>query len=110
MKLLFDQNLSYKLCRRLEDLYPSSNQVRMIGLDESDDTILWDYARQNGFAIVTQDGDYSDLSLLRGWPPKVLWLRCGNQPTKIIEDLLRANHEAILEFERDTESGVLEIG
>ena len=26
MKLLFDQNLSFKLCRRLGDLFPDSNR------------------------------------------------------------------------------------
>jgi predicted nuclease of predicted toxin-antitoxin system len=32
MKLLFDQNLSYKLCGRLADLFPDSQQVRRLGL------------------------------------------------------------------------------
>lgn len=110
MKLLFDQNLSYKLGARLNELYPASTQVRLVGMDKSQDVVVWEYARQHGFAIVTQDGDYSDLSLLRGWPPKVVWLRCGNQPTRIIENLLRSHHEAILQFELNHESGVLEIG
>jgi two-component system phosphate regulon sensor histidine kinase PhoR len=37
----------------------------------------------------------------RLWPPKVLWLRCGNQPTREIENLLRALHAEILQFEVD---------
>ncbi|MGA2853320.1 MAG: DUF5615 family PIN-like protein [Verrucomicrobiota bacterium] len=40
MKLLFDQNLSFKLCGRLEDLFPGSNQVRQLHLDEADDRNL----------------------------------------------------------------------
>jgi predicted nuclease of predicted toxin-antitoxin system len=35
MKLLFDQNLSFKLCARLTDLFPGSNQVRLLGLDQA---------------------------------------------------------------------------
>jgi predicted nuclease of predicted toxin-antitoxin system len=109
MKLLFDQNLSFKLCERLDGLYPESTQARLIGMDQHDDAQLWEYARQRRFTIVTQDGDFSDLSCLRGWPPKVLWLRCGNQPTRVIENLLRTHHSDILRFESDPTAGVLEI-
>jgi predicted nuclease of predicted toxin-antitoxin system len=44
MKLLFDQNLSFKLCQRLADLFPDSSQVRLLGLAETDDRALWHYA------------------------------------------------------------------
>lgn len=109
MKLLFDQNLSFKLCERLAGLYPASTQARVIGMDRVPDEQLWQYARENGFTIVTQDGDFSDLSCLRGWPPKVLWLRCGNQPTRTIEGLLRFRHADILRFANEPSTGVLEI-
>jgi predicted nuclease of predicted toxin-antitoxin system len=29
MKLLFDQNISFQLCRSLADLFPDSNHVRL---------------------------------------------------------------------------------
>lgn len=45
MKLLFDQNLSYKLCQRLADLFPGSSQVRLLGLREADDQAVWHYAQ-----------------------------------------------------------------
>ena len=32
MKLLFDQNLSFKLCQALADLFPGSSQVRLLGM------------------------------------------------------------------------------
>ena len=35
--LLFDQHLSYKLVRRLNDLYPGSKHVKLENLDTSDD-------------------------------------------------------------------------
>lgn len=53
MKLLFDQNLSPRLVNRLSDCYPSSLHVYEIGLDQADDSLLWDYAQQNDFVIVT---------------------------------------------------------
>jgi predicted nuclease of predicted toxin-antitoxin system len=39
--------------------------------------------------------------MLKGFPPKVIWIRLGNCSTKTIESLLRDNYEAILSFEGD---------
>jgi predicted nuclease of predicted toxin-antitoxin system len=46
VKLLFDQNLSHKLVRRLSDLFPDSSHVREIGLKEADDPSVWEYAKK----------------------------------------------------------------
>jgi hypothetical protein len=35
MKLLFDQNLSWRLPKKLADLYPDSQHVREVGMKES---------------------------------------------------------------------------
>ena len=109
MKLLFDQNLSFKLCGRLNDLFPDSSQVQLVGLAQVDDLVIWEHAKANGFVIVTQDSDFADRAGLYGAPPKVIWLRCGNQQTAFIEALLRANGERILEFENEPETGCLEL-
>jgi predicted nuclease of predicted toxin-antitoxin system len=109
MKLLFDQNLSFKLCRRLADLFPDSTQTRLIGLDRADDPAVWEHARANGFVLVSQDSEMFDLSGLRGHPPKLIWLRCGNQKTVVIEKLLRDHHGQILAFEKDPTADCLEI-
>jgi hypothetical protein len=66
MKLLFDENLSFKLCRQLSDLFPASTHVRLIGLERADDRAIWDYARVNEFALVTLDVDFVEMAgLLR---------------------------------------------
>ncbi|MEI6072816.1 MAG: DUF5615 family PIN-like protein [Verrucomicrobiae bacterium] len=109
MKLLFDQNLSFKLCRLLADVFPESSQVRLDGLAETDDPTIWHKAGTNGFVMVSQDSDFADMAALYGPPPKVIWLRCGNQPTKEIESLLRKHAEAIFAFERDSTAACLEI-
>jgi predicted nuclease of predicted toxin-antitoxin system len=109
MKLLFDQNLSFKLCRNLVDLFPDSTQARMIGLDRADDPVLWEYAKANGFVLVSKDSEMFDLSGLRGHPPKLIWLRCGNQRTDVIEKLLRDHHAQIATFEKDSTAACLEI-
>jgi predicted nuclease of predicted toxin-antitoxin system len=110
MKLLFDQNLSFKLARRVKKLFPDSSQVRLLGLDRADDNAIWEYAKRNDYVLVTQDVDYSNLSALRGYPPKVIWLRCGNRPRVYIETLLTHNHARIIQFLHDPSVGCLEIG
>lgn len=109
MKLLFDQNLSFKLCQRLADLFPGSSQVRLLGLAEADDQALWHYAQANGFTLVSQDSDFADMATLFGSPPRVIWLRCGNQPTESIDKLLRDHAQVIASFEQDPDAACLEI-
>ena len=101
MKLLFDQNPSLKLCRQLSDIFPGSSQVRLFGMAEADDQEIWQYAKTNGFTIISQDADFADMATLYGPPPKVIWLRCGNQPTEAVEKRLRDHAEAIAYFEQD---------
>jgi len=71
-KLLFDQNLSPKLINRLADLYPNSDHLDLLGLGTADDALVWEHARRNGFLVITKDADFADLSVLRGFPPKVV--------------------------------------
>jgi predicted nuclease of predicted toxin-antitoxin system len=109
MKLLFDQNLSIKLCRQVADLFPGSSQVRQLGLAQADDRAIWQYAKANGFTLVSLDADFAELATLTGPPPKLIWLRRGNQPTAAIEILLRGHAELIAAFERDESAACLEL-
>jgi predicted nuclease of predicted toxin-antitoxin system len=109
MKLLFDQNLSFKLCERLDDLFPESSQVRRAGLEMADDRAIWEFAKSNGYCIVSQDADFADMAALYGAPPKVIWLRCGNQPTESIAKLFRSQAEALIAFEKDAEASCWEL-
>ncbi len=109
MKLLFDQNLSFKLCRELTDLFPGSVQVRLVGLADATDRAVWAYAKANGFTLVSLDSDFAEMAALLGPPPKVVWLRCGNQPTAVVETLLRSHAAAIAGFELDAVAACLEI-
>jgi len=96
--LLFDQHLLYKLLNKLSDLYPGSKHVKLENLDTSDDIDIWEYAKNYGFTIVTKDVDFYDMGLLKGSPPKIIWLRCGNTSTQNIERILRDNYSVIKEF------------
>ena len=89
MKLLLDENLSPRLIASIEVLYPGSTHVEDCGLVNTPDEEVWNYAGEKGFAIVTKDSDFSELSVLRGSPPKVIWLRIGNCTTVRAGFLLR---------------------
>ena len=107
MKLLFDHNLSPRLVNRLGDLYPDSNHLFNLNLDTAEDFFVWQYAKDNDFTIVTKDSDFSELSLLRGFPPKVIWIRIGNCTTKDIESLIRSHSKEIENFYRESDLGIL---
>jgi predicted nuclease of predicted toxin-antitoxin system len=107
MKLLFDQNLSWRLPAKLADLYPDSLHIRDAGLRESEDVDIWDYAKANGFVITTKDADFQQRSLLFGYPPKVVRLSVGNCKAQAIEDMLRRYSAAIHTFELDERKALL---
>ena len=110
MKLLFDQNLSPKLGTRLADLFLGSAHVLSFNLDCSSDDDVWAHALQYDFAVVTKDEDYEAISLLRGCPPKVIWLTVGNCTTREVEVLFRARFDEIQAFGNDPNTGVLVLG
>ena len=91
------------MCRKV-------GNVDHIGLPvPATDQDIWNYARENEFIIVTNDEDFLDMVNLKGFPPKVLLLRTGNQSTLFIANLLilrKPNIKSLLESE---EHGLLEI-
>ena len=109
MKLLFDQNISFKLCRSLADLFPDSDHVRLVELASASERVVWEYAKANGFTLVSLDSDFAEMAALLGTPPEAIWLRCGNQPTSAIERLPRGHSAAIAAFQLAATAACLEI-
>jgi len=70
---------------------------------------IWDYARQNDYIIVTKDADFSELSLLLNFPPKIIWIRRGNCSTNDIEKLLCESYESIVKLSEGVASGILTL-
>jgi predicted nuclease of predicted toxin-antitoxin system len=107
VRLLFDQNLSRRLVTRLEDVFPGSTHVVAVELDTATDRQVWDYAGEHDLMIVSKDSDFSQLSLLLGAPPKVVWVRIGNGPTGAVERVLRDAVGEIEAFSEDEMESIL---
>ncbi len=101
MNLLFDQNISFRILQPIEPFFPGAEHVREMGLENSTDLQIWEYAKQHHLAIVTFDADFYDFSFLWGPPPKIIWLRTGNKSTKDITNLLISKADLITSFLSD---------
>lgn len=110
MRLLFDEQLSEELCDLLRDDFPDSPHVRQLGFGGASDENVWELARTNGCLLVTKDEDFHRLSVLRGAPPKVVWIRLGNCGTTEVAQLLRRHREDIWKFVEHEEASFLSLG
>jgi predicted nuclease of predicted toxin-antitoxin system len=109
LKLLFDQNISPRIVKQLSITFPDSTQVRIIGLQDASDIEIFEYARLHNFSIVTFDSDFVDLNVVKGIPPKIIWLKTGNLTTKSITLLLNKNLNDIRKFLISEELEILEL-
>jgi predicted nuclease of predicted toxin-antitoxin system len=107
VKLLFDENLSPKLEKALSGDFPGSRHVRNVGLTGADDDRIWNFCRDQGYAIASKDTDFRERSFTEGYPPKVIWLDVGNSGTAAIIELLRRNRDRIEAFGRREEESFL---
>jgi predicted nuclease of predicted toxin-antitoxin system len=106
-RLLIDNNLSHRLGEELTSLGIEATHVKEIGLQNADDTEIWQYAAANGFHIISKDKDFNHIVTLRGFSPKVIHLDIGNCSTYDIANLLSKNIDVINKFLDDDLSGLL---
>ena len=109
MKLLLDQNLSWKLVGQLDALYPGTAHIKSVLSTKTDDRDIWLFAREHGFTIASKDDDFEQRSILSGHPPKVIWIRLGNCKTTDVVRLLLDSFQIILAFGADPEKSILPI-
>jgi predicted nuclease of predicted toxin-antitoxin system len=96
VKLLLDENISDRIVQQIVDLFPGSTHIKAVGLKEADDSVVWKWSKQHEFTVVSKDTDFYQ---------RVIWLRVGNCPTRLITTLLRSRYEVIRQFlKSDTES------
>ncbi len=104
-----DQNISFEVAKRIQDIFPDAKHISDLGLQNYTDLDLWNYAKVNDYTIVTFDSDFNDLSTLKGFPPKIIWLRTGNTSTNNLIELFHAKNSIIKGFFADEESAFLEL-
>ena len=98
MRLLFDQNISFRIISKIKTLFPEAKQVRQLGIENYTDVEIWKFAKENEFTIVTFDADFFDLSNFKGHPPKIIWLRFGNTRTDFLVNILNSRSSVIKDF------------
>ena len=109
MRLLLDENLSESVLPAIADLYPESLHVRLLGFGGAPDDVVRRLAMEHDCVLVTRDEDFLRLSIVRGAPPKVVWLAVGNCSNPEVIRLLRTRHN-IQEFYGQDQATFLTLG
>ena len=110
MKLLLDANLSWRLCSFILENIGECIHVNKTELPyPAKDLEIWQYAKDQGYIIVTQDSDFLNFLETKGYPPKIILIKTGNASRKQIEAILLQAKPSIFELQNSEESGLLEI-
>jgi predicted nuclease of predicted toxin-antitoxin system len=109
VRLLFDQNISFKIISLLKSEFEDSQHVKDLNLVDATDHEIWSYAKANNCVIVTFDSDFYDFSLVWGHPPKIIWIRLLNQTTNFVAQILKERKSAIASFVQTSDLACLEI-
>lgn len=110
MKVLIDQNISFRIVPQISDLFTEVSHVKSVGLMDTKDFDIFMFAREKGFqAIITQDEDFYTHLLEHGPPPKIIWIRTGNCSTTFLKEVLYRNAPIITSFFEDDNADCLEI-
>jgi predicted nuclease of predicted toxin-antitoxin system len=109
MKILLDANISWKLANVLKPVFGECAHVDLIGINvPAEDIDIWNYALNNSYIIITKDNDFVDLLEIRGFPPKIVLLKTGNNSSKALVELL-INIRPMIEDLENNNYGLLEI-
>ncbi|MEI7843455.1 MAG: DUF5615 family PIN-like protein [Gallionellaceae bacterium] len=109
MKLLLDENLSRRIVPFLQTVFPESSQVTLLNLEAASDSEIWQYAKSNGFVIVSRDSDFQERSMVAGHPPQVVWLKIPNRSKAVVLKILLEHHTEIEQALTVQNHGCVEI-
>ncbi len=109
MKLLFDENISWRIKYLISENFSDILHVTQIASNPLTDKQIYEYAKNNNYTILTFDSDFINFVTLYGFPPKIIQLKCGNNRTEIIANKIINHLEQINLFINDGNIGFLEI-
>jgi predicted nuclease of predicted toxin-antitoxin system len=108
VRVIADENISWRIKKLIPnwDILPSNeiNPGKRLN-----DSYIWDFARQNNYNILTFDEDFFEIQNIHSFPPKIIWLRTGNIPTRLIAERLKQLESDINSFLENKEMGIYEI-
>ena len=84
MRLLVDAQLPPALARWLGERGCAATPVRELGLRDSDDGSLWNFAITGGWTVLTKDEDFVARCVGNPAAPAVVWLRIGNCTNRVL--------------------------
>ena len=110
LNLLLDANISWRLVKELSPFADAVNHVDLIGLTiPAKDGEIWDYAKENNFIIISNDAYFLDILNWKGFPPKVVLLKTGNQSNFYLLSLIIKHIADIIDLSKSKDIGLLEI-
>lgn len=110
MKIVIDQNISFRIIPHITHLFSEVAHVRSLGWTDFPNILIFRNAKQQEFdTILTLDEDFENIILENSPPPKILWLRVRNCSTIHLAEIIINKIEIINEFLNDKELDCLEI-
>ena len=83
--------------------------LRKLGLRDATDRAIYDAARQPGTVLISKDMDFVDLVQVRGMPPQLLWVTCGNVTNTRLQEVFEGTFPRAMELLKEGRD-VVEIG
>jgi predicted nuclease of predicted toxin-antitoxin system len=104
VRFLIDAQLPPALATWLAGQGYSATAVREVGLRDSDDGTIFNFAEKGGWILVTKDEDFMERCLNSSSKPKVVWLRIGNCTNQVLFSWLQPFIPQIIEKLKDGET------
>jgi len=79
-RFLVDAQLPPALARKIAAMGHEAEHLLDLGLLESSDSQIWDYALSCGAVIITKDEDFAIRASVSKASPSIVWIRIGNCP------------------------------
>jgi len=110
MKLLLDENLSWRMVKKLSPYFSEVVHVSSLKINQpATDISIWNFAKENGFTIVSKDDDFEKIVLVKKAPPKLIFLKTNNIDTNKLVSILLEHKQKITEFIQSEENDIFEI-
>jgi len=96
MRLLLDAHLPPALAKVLTKKGYDATTVTALSMKSCEDSTIWNYAKENGFTLVSKDEDFIRLLGDKGSSPALIWIRTGNcKNRELIEAVVKTMPDAI---------------